>query len=611
MSTIASLNVLLGMQTGGFSKGVKKATGETNTFAKGINSIGAGLGGIFGLALNPIVATVGGIYSVSKAMGAAEESAQAGAKLESVIAATGGAAGLSVGEIQALSSELQDLTNFEDDATNSAAAVLLTFKEIKGDVFKDAIRSAQDMSAVLGTGLQGSVLQIGKALNDPTKGISALSKAGVSFTQQQKDQIKTLQKSGDIVGAQAIILRELQGEFGGAAQAMANPFTQFQNKAGDVMEAVGGYFLPIRDGIIALANDALEWVGGALTAGKPYWDAFLTTAVNTFWGIVEFATPIFNAWVGYFSAAVTMAVEVGQAAWSMLSEAFVGIANTAAEMFGFASGDALSFSDVMGTISEYIQASFMVLEFGFTHWRDVGSYALLKVALGFVSFGNTVAYYFTEVIPAYFMWFGGVLADVFDSALGSLLAFTSNVAINIQNLWSAITSFLSGDGFNFEWTALTDGVGMSIRALPEIAAREIGAIEGDLQTMVNDLGAQIGEDFASFTANRAVENIAKNSASSAAIADYRKGLGGLKKPNLPNTTGPTENLIANGDGKKKGAETQLGALVRGSAEAYKAAHGGDNPMKDLNKIAKDQLEVSKGIRDAVEKDDDIEEVELS
>src|SRR5690606_25050127 len=100
--------------------------------------------------------------------------------------ATGGAAGLSSDEIKTLADDLEGLTNFNADVTTSGAAVLATFKEIKGDVFKDALVAAQDMSAVLGTDLQGSVVQIGKALNDPTKGITALGRAGVSFTEQQK-----------------------------------------------------------------------------------------------------------------------------------------------------------------------------------------------------------------------------------------------------------------------------------------------------------------------------------------------------------------------------------------------------------------------------------------
>jgi hypothetical protein len=66
----------------------------------------------------------------------------------------------------------------------------------------------------------GAAIQLGKALNDPTQGVSALSRVGVSFTDVQKDMIKKLQESGDMMGAQRIILGELEKQFGGTAEAV-------------------------------------------------------------------------------------------------------------------------------------------------------------------------------------------------------------------------------------------------------------------------------------------------------------------------------------------------------------------------------------------------------
>jgi phage-related minor tail protein len=63
-----------------------------------------------------------------------------------------------------------------------------------------------DMSVALGTDASGSAIQLGKALNDPIKGVAALQKVGVSFTESQKEQIKTLVETGDTLGAQKIIL---------------------------------------------------------------------------------------------------------------------------------------------------------------------------------------------------------------------------------------------------------------------------------------------------------------------------------------------------------------------------------------------------------------------
>ena len=182
--------------------------------------------------------------AVSGSLSAFRESEKSGKKLDAVLAATGGAAGVSGEEIRKMAGDLQLVTNFEDDATINAAALLATFTKIKGDTFQSAIVAAQDLSAVMGQDLNASIVQVGKALNDPVRGVTALRKVGVSFSEEQQQQIKQLQKSGDLAGAQAIILQELQNEFGGAARAVADPFTILGNVIGDIMEMLGGALLP-------------------------------------------------------------------------------------------------------------------------------------------------------------------------------------------------------------------------------------------------------------------------------------------------------------------------------------------------------------------------------
>ena len=182
--------------------------------------------------------------AVSGSLSAFRESEKSGKKLDAVLAATGGAAGVSGEEIRKMAGDLQLVTNFEDDATINAAALLATFTQIKGDTFQSAIVAAQDLSAVMGQDLNASIVQVGKALNDPVRGVAALRKVGVSFSEEQQKQIKQLQASGDLAGAQAIILAELQKEFGGAARAVADPFTILGNVIGDIMEMLGGALMP-------------------------------------------------------------------------------------------------------------------------------------------------------------------------------------------------------------------------------------------------------------------------------------------------------------------------------------------------------------------------------
>lgn len=204
-----------------------------------------------------------GIAVVIKSIALARVQIQAEKKLEAVIRATGGAAGFSANELKKYAADLQLVSNYGDEVTISAMAVMATFKNIKGDQFKEAIKSAQDMSAVMDTDLKSSVMQLGKALNDPIAGMAALTKVGVGFTKEQKELVKVLQESGDLMGAQGIILAELASQFGGAAAAMVDPITQAFGKISDAGEKLGVTMLPILEALAIASGD----VAGAATEG--------------------------------------------------------------------------------------------------------------------------------------------------------------------------------------------------------------------------------------------------------------------------------------------------------------------------------------------------------
>lgn len=170
-------------------------------------------------------------------------------RLQAALTATGNACGYNIDQLKQMAGEMQNVTTVGDEVVISGQAILATFKSIKGDVFRDTMMAALDMTAAMNKGevtsetLKGSMLQLGKALNDPTQGMAALTRVGVTFTDQQKEQIKHLQESGDLMGAQAIILHELQSEFGGTAAALTQDFNGAQIQAalalGDVKEELG------------------------------------------------------------------------------------------------------------------------------------------------------------------------------------------------------------------------------------------------------------------------------------------------------------------------------------------------------------------------------------
>jgi hypothetical protein len=185
----------------------------------------------------------------------AREQALAEAQLAQVIESTGNVAGVTADEMRELASRLQDVTNFGDEATISAQALLLTFTNIGGEVLPDATKIVLDMSQALGQDLRTSALQLGKALNDPISGITALTRAGVQFTDEQEELIKSLVETGRTAEAQAVILEELNTQFGGSAAAAreaAGGSVALGNAYGDLQEQAGfllGDILGLNDGM--------------------------------------------------------------------------------------------------------------------------------------------------------------------------------------------------------------------------------------------------------------------------------------------------------------------------------------------------------------------------
>jgi hypothetical protein len=222
---------------------------DDNASAK-LSNIQKGFGGLVTQGTLVVGALTGIGLGLGKMIDAAEESRRVMAQTESVIASTGGAAGVSAKSVADMANSLSRMTNFDDEAIQSGENLLLTFTKIGKDVFPEATKTMLDMSAALGQDLKGSAIQLGKALNDPIQGVTALRRVGVSFNDQQLQQIKTLQESGNLLGAQKIILSELKKEFGGSAVAVADFKTIFKNMVGNVVESIGTSLLPAVDGVL-------------------------------------------------------------------------------------------------------------------------------------------------------------------------------------------------------------------------------------------------------------------------------------------------------------------------------------------------------------------------
>jgi len=172
------------------------------------------------------------------------EQEQAVAELESRLQSTGGTAGFTSRQLQDMASGLQQVTTYGDEAVIRMQSLLLTFTNLRGPILRDAQEAVLNVATTMGTDLKSAALQVGKALNDPIKGIDGLNRAGIQFTDDQKDVIRSLVETGDTAAAQRLILKELETQFGGSARAARDTFggalTAVQNAFGDLLEADGG-----------------------------------------------------------------------------------------------------------------------------------------------------------------------------------------------------------------------------------------------------------------------------------------------------------------------------------------------------------------------------------
>jgi phage-related minor tail protein len=199
---------------------------------------------------------------IGKGVGVLAETERQMLRSEALLKSTGNASGQTGVQLDHYARAVARATLASTEGIRDAQAVLLTFKSVSGDTFTRAISLAQDMASVTGGDAKSSILQLGKALEEPAKGLSALTRSGVSFTAQETKKIKALTESGRLLAAQGLLLDKVAGQFGGAAQREAESF------AGSV-DTLGQDFDELAESLakVTKAGDATKGVMDLLAQG--------------------------------------------------------------------------------------------------------------------------------------------------------------------------------------------------------------------------------------------------------------------------------------------------------------------------------------------------------
>lgn len=205
-----------------------------------LNTTMGGLSKVMG-TLGVGFAVFKGLEFVKGGLEKVHELHQATAQVQAVLTSTNQMAGLSMKQLEESAKSLSANSKFGRADIFGMQSLLLTFTSVKDKIFNEAQPAIMDLATRMGGDLKGASIQVGKALNDPIQGMTALRRVGVSFTEDQKNVIKQLQDTGDLAGAQKIILKELAVEFGGSAKAAfdADPMARFNKTMGGLKMTFG------------------------------------------------------------------------------------------------------------------------------------------------------------------------------------------------------------------------------------------------------------------------------------------------------------------------------------------------------------------------------------
>ena len=246
-------------------KGIEKAKKE---FAQ-LETVGQKAQFAIKKAAIPAALAVGALAAAGKsALAAGEEVNSANKRIEQ-INTTMGLFGKDTETVTKRITDLAEAQGTELGISNltikATQAKLLTFKNLAksaktvGGAFDRANRAALDMAAAGFGSAEGNAVQLGKALENPIKGIGTLAKSGVTFTDQEKDKIKVLVESNKMLEAQEMVLAAIETQVGGTAKATADDTDRMKEGFAQFQQSLGLGLLPILEAVTPVLLGMANW----------------------------------------------------------------------------------------------------------------------------------------------------------------------------------------------------------------------------------------------------------------------------------------------------------------------------------------------------------------
>jgi tape measure domain-containing protein len=579
--TISNLNVGLHGNVAPFAKSMKAAIGPLKSFSGAIASAGGTL-----LKFTGIGAAVGGAFaaigSIGKGFTLAADMEQATVAMETML-----------GSASAAKAVLSDLTKFAAntpfelpelvDSTKKLIAFGVAQKdlmpalerigniasgvgapvnelaELYGKAKTQGRLFAQDINQLTGRGIP-IIQELAKQFGVSQGEVKGLVESGaIGFPQLEKAFASMGGEGGRFGGLMAKQSQTLSGLFstmkdtiGMTLMDMANTIIKTFNLK-DVMKnsittfgTIGstitgfiGRVAPMIKGLASMIGAAFAAIYGfvAPTVTKivnvirDNWQQTLTSTIKAFMGVKDFITGVLSV-VGDIVSAVWSGIVT---AWNWGTSIITGeTMKTGSSVTGIFQGIVKAGNWMKDTIG----LALTTIGFALENWRTVVDIVFSKALLGIVTFANQTVYFFTDVIPGVATWFANNWRDIFTTVANFTATVFSNIANNIVKVISNIPGLISGSvSFSDLWTPLTDGFESSIKEMPAIAEREVGAFEASLSQQVTDLENKFGDGLAA--------KIMGNAGDAAATADgINKAINTITGKDIPTPTveQPTDPL---------------------------------------------------------------------
>ena len=280
-----------------------------------------------GMAKMAVPAAIAGAAIIkfgSDAVSAARESELAQKRLQAVFKATGDETGKSAKHAEDYASALSRQIGVDDEVIMAGQAKLATFKKVSDQtaimngVFDRATAAGADLAAAGFGSIESNAVLLGKALNDPVKGMAALARVGVTLTDSQEKQAEAMAKAGDIAGAQKVILKAVEGQVKGTAAATATSADKSKVAWGEFQESFGRVLLPLVDSMAQKFGKLADWMNKNVTT--------VQILVGVVGGLVVAILAINGALIAYnaiskAAIAITKAIKIAMFAFNLVMAA--------------------------------------------------------------------------------------------------------------------------------------------------------------------------------------------------------------------------------------------------------------------------------------------------